>query len=269
MDPDIDLFPRKSQNFFRRQPGTFFGGVVPLVGDGMSLAHRMGTVVAFHIFRCYCDVRNNFWPLQKFKTSHVLLKFLSLKRDVRVPQFGMGQPKTSKKSVFWTPDQKAYTKQSPWVETRALPWRVGGAKFWLRFSVQCAFCPCGLPLFQLKYRFNSGTVSTQGLGLVLKMFCFSLFNFVPEKTHVGPKNIVLRWDELGSLGLRGISPRLNITAINLENLLLSFLLGVQKKLYFKIFGRALLDAWPKSPCSGIKTWKMAPYLFWVFATAKS
>ena len=32
---------------------------------------------------------------------------------------------------------------------RAFSWRVGGGKFCLRFSVRCAFCPCGLPLFQL------------------------------------------------------------------------------------------------------------------------
>ena len=38
------------------------------------------------------------------------------------------------------------TKQSPWVETGAFPWRVGGSKLFMRFSVQCAFCPCGLLL---------------------------------------------------------------------------------------------------------------------------
>ena len=32
---------------------------------------------------------------------------------------------------------------------RAFPWRVGGGTFCLRFSIRCAFCPCGLPLFQL------------------------------------------------------------------------------------------------------------------------
>ena len=41
------------------------------------------------------------------------------------------------------------TKQCPWVETEAFPWRVGGDKFYLRFFYWCAFGPCGLPLFQL------------------------------------------------------------------------------------------------------------------------
>ena len=49
-----------------------------------------------------------------------------------------------------------HTKQSPWVETGAFPWRVGGGKFCLRFSVQCAFahatCHC----------FNSGTLPCTG-----------------------------------------------------------------------------------------------------------
>ena len=42
------------------------------------------------------------------------------------------------------------TRYSLWVETGAFPWRVGGGKFCLRFSIRCAFCPYGLPLFQLR-----------------------------------------------------------------------------------------------------------------------
>ena len=41
-----------------------------------------------------------------------------------------------------------WTRPSPWVENRAFPWRVGGGKFCLRFSIPCAFCPSGLPPFQ-------------------------------------------------------------------------------------------------------------------------
>ena len=50
------------------------------------------------------------------------------------------------------------TRQSPWVETGAFLWRVGGGTFCLRFSIQCAYCPCGLPLFQLRYHSNPGTL---------------------------------------------------------------------------------------------------------------
>ena len=50
---------------------------------------------------------------------------------------------------------------------------------------------------------------------------------MPKKPHVDPKNIVLWWDELGSLGLRGISLRLRIPATSPENLMSSFLLGIQ------------------------------------------
>ena len=41
------------------------------------------------------------------------------------------------------------TKQGPWVERGAFPWRVAGGTFCLRFSIRCTFCPYGLPLFQL------------------------------------------------------------------------------------------------------------------------
>ena len=44
------------------------------------------------------------------------------------------------------------------VETGAFPWASRRGKFCLRFSVPCAFCPCGLPLFQMRDRFNSGTL---------------------------------------------------------------------------------------------------------------
>ena len=43
-----------------------------------------------------------------------------------------------------------YTRQSPWVETGAFPWRAKGGKFYSRFPFSCAFCPSGLPQFQLR-----------------------------------------------------------------------------------------------------------------------
>ena len=42
------------------------------------------------------------------------------------------------------------TRHSPWVETGAFPWRVAGDIFCLRLSIKWAFCPCGLPLIQLR-----------------------------------------------------------------------------------------------------------------------
>ena len=45
-----------------------------------------------------------------------------------------------------------------WVETGAFSWRAGWGKFCLRLSIGCVFCPSGLPLFQRRYRFNSGTL---------------------------------------------------------------------------------------------------------------
>ena len=65
--------------------------------------------------------------------------------------------------------------------------------------------------------------------LALKNFIFSLFNFVPEKSHVDlKKTLFLGWEELGLLGLRGISPKLNKTAMNFGILLLRFSLGIKK-----------------------------------------
>ena len=62
-----------------------------------------------------------------------------------------------------------------WVETGAFPWRVGGNKFFLRFPIPCPFCPCGLPLFQLRYRFISGA---------LPCTVFNQFNTVLQRGKV-------------------------------------------------------------------------------------
>ena len=55
-------------------------------------------------------------------------------------------------------NRKKSTKQGSWVETGAFLWWVEGDKFCLRFSIRCAFCPCGLPLFQRRDRFSPGTL---------------------------------------------------------------------------------------------------------------
>ena len=62
-------------------------------------------------------------------------------------------------------------------------------------------------------------------------FYFRLFSFVLKKPHVDPKTNFSWWDELGSLGLRGISPTLNKTATNPEKLMLCLLLSIQKSLF--------------------------------------
>ena len=55
-------------------------------------------------------------------------------------------------------EAKSLSWNDLWVETGAFPWRVKGGQFCLRLSIWCMFCPCGVPLFQLRYRFNSGTL---------------------------------------------------------------------------------------------------------------
>ena len=46
--------------------------------------------------------------------------------------------------------ERSLSWNGTWVWTEVLPWRVGGGKFCLRLSIPYAFCPCGLPLFQLR-----------------------------------------------------------------------------------------------------------------------
>ena len=75
---------------YLRQAGAFFGRMVSARREWMPFAHG----VVFHIFCWYCDVWINFWSLQKFKTNHILLSgFLSLKRDIAMPQSKMTRPK--------------------------------------------------------------------------------------------------------------------------------------------------------------------------------
>ena len=52
---------------------------------------------------------------------------------------------------------KSLSQNSTWIETGAFPWRVGGGKFCLQSSYCAYFAPCGLPLFQLRYRSNPRT----------------------------------------------------------------------------------------------------------------
>ena len=76
------------------------------------------------------------------------------------------------------------------------------------------------------------------------------------------------WDELGSLGLRGISPRLCMTATNSENLMLRFWLCIQKNLNQNSWSSRF--GWlTQKPFSRMKILEDCTCLFWVFATAKS
>ena len=67
------------------------------------------------------------------------------------------------------------TKRSALVETGAFPWRVAGRKFCSRFPVTWTFCPCGLPLFQLRYCFNSCALLCIGSFSILNSFQISNF----------------------------------------------------------------------------------------------
>ena len=68
-----------------------------------------------------------------------------------------------------------------------------------------------------------------------------LFSWVLENLHIDPENtLFLGWDELGLLGLRGISPTLNTTTSNSETSMLHFFSGYPKHIS-KLFDRALLE----------------------------
>ena len=63
--------------------------------------------------------------------------------------------------------------------------------------------------------------------LAIRIFLFSALPSCTRETACGPKKtLFLGWDELGPLGLRGISPKLNVTATILENSMLRFLLEI-------------------------------------------
>ena len=54
------------------------------------------------------------------------------------------------------------------------PWRVGRGKFRLQFSIRYVFCPCGLPLFQLRdfalYRLIKQVILLLWLSLLSQIF---------------------------------------------------------------------------------------------------
>ena len=68
------------------------------------------------------------------------------------------------------------------VWTGAFRWRVGGGKFCLRFSVGCAFCPCGLPLFQLRDFALYTRISNQTQNHL--QYCFQLNLFKDSKNSI-------------------------------------------------------------------------------------
>ena len=152
----------------------------------MSLAHRMGTVVAFHIFCCYCDVRNNFWPSQKFKTSHVLFSKISILGKGRSSTaIRNGSTQNFEIKVFFGYLAKNLIQgKVPVLKQGRSHGESKEANSACGFLFHARFLPMRLATVSTQVPF-----STQGLCLVLRFFCSSLFNFVPQKTHVGPKNI--------------------------------------------------------------------------------
>ena len=77
-----------------------------------------------------------------------------------------------------------------WVEKGAFPWRVGGDKFRMRFSLGCAFCPCGLPLSQLR----DFALYLIGCTMLFKVFtasissiCQLIFSFVYDRFWGAPQ----------------------------------------------------------------------------------
>ena len=65
-----------------------------------------------------------------------------------------------------------------------------------------------------------------------QMLCFRLFTLVPDLIRRPQKNIILGWNDLGSLGLRGISQTLNITATNPESSVYILFRFISQKHYF-------------------------------------
>ena len=84
------------------------------------------------------------------------------------------------------------TRQSPWVETGAFPWRVGGGQFCLRSSIWCAFCPCGLPLFQLRCCFSLGTCRSNKINTAVESIWFPLWKVVYKANYASYATICLR-----------------------------------------------------------------------------
>ena len=101
-------------------------------------------------------------------------------------------------------------------------------------------------------------------------FSFSTIQFCGREIARAPKKILfLGWDELGSLSLRGISPKLNETATNPKILMLRFLSGIKIKTLFQNFGRAAPEAESKSLYSGTKILKYCSRLFLCFRNSQN
>ena len=108
--------------------------------------------------------------------------------------------------------------------------------------------------------------------LPFKSFCLRLFSFTPEKPHVDPKKTLsLEWDDLGPLGLRGISQTLNVTATNPRKPDATFFVRNLKKTLFQNFWSSRFRfVTQKSFFRDEKFCKIArDIFFYVFATARS
>ena len=79
---------------------------------------------------------------------------------------------------------------------RGVPMASRRGQFCLRFSMRCAFCPCGLPLFQLRDCVNSGAL------LCTDGFCMSIESY-PDKLLVG----ALGFDNALLLSIEDVIPR--------------------------------------------------------------
>ena len=112
----------------------------------------------------------------------------------------------------------------------------------------------GVPQFQMvRPKISKRSFLDTLWSFALPTFLFRSAQFCAREMARGPKEtLFLGWDELGSPGLHRISPKTNITATNPDDLLVRFLISIQKKLYFKIFGRAVPEVRLKSLFSGIK-----------------
>ena len=90
-------------------------------------------------------------------------------------------------------------------------------------------------------------------------FCYSVL--CQRKRMWTQKDMLLRWDELGSLGLRGIFPGLDIKATNFKNLMLCFPLCIQKNINWKFFVDLSWMDDPKVLLTEQKSWKIAHDFF--------
>ena len=111
---------------------------------------------------------------------------------------------------------------------------------------------------------NFGLLSFQYLtkNVAIRMFCSSLFNFVPDKLHVDRKKHFF-WDgiNLSYWVYVGFLRTLIITATNPESSMSRVSTGYPKNIISEFSVESFLEARPKSPFSGIKILEDCTWLF--------